>query len=268
MGIYYEPNGAGPYYDSDPDVIPVGEPVLVTQLYESGADPLTFDINTPSLYQILTYAGAGVWVNGPPAFGNYASGDYTAFELDGTMVAYNNATCYRDENGPLIGEKLESPSSRITIDMAEGAVVFSDTCTLADFVFINFPFNHDRVLASAFEPHLHWWKASPAIPNWLIQFRVQVNGAAKTTAWSTVPRLSEIFTYASGTINQISSFGNLAPPATDGLADILQVKLFRDTTNASGLFAGADPLTGNAIATILDVHINTNMLGSRQQYVK
>lgn len=268
MGYYYEPNGAGPFYDAESGVIPTGDPVLVTQVYDETEYPVSFNITTPSAFQLLYYQSSGVWFNGPPAFGNQTTGDYTAFENDGTMVAYQAARCYRDELGPLIGYKLESPSSHITYNLAEGSLTFDDACTLSDYVVIPYQLNHDRVSASAINPHMHWWKTSSNIPNWLIQYRWQVNGAAKETVWVPIARVAEIFAYSSGTLNQISTFGSISPPASEGVSSIVQIKLCRDTNNDSGLFAGTDPLVGDADVLQLDVHVLIDMLGSRTEFVK
>ena len=268
MGLYYEPNGAGPFYTDDEDYIPAGSNILTYQQLNTGELPMTFDINTPLANQLLFYTSGGVWVNRGPSFGNLGGGNYTAFENDGTMKAYGDATCHLDELGPLIGYKLESPASHITYNLAEGTVTYDDACTLSDYIVIPFQLNHDRVAGSQIGPHIHWWQTSANVPNWLIQYRWQVNGQAKTTAWSSLARLSDVYTYAAGTLNQISIFSNLSPPDPESLSMIVQIRLYRDTTNASGLFAGADPLVGDVDVMQLDVHKIVDMLGSRSTYAK
>jgi hypothetical protein len=44
--------------------------------------------------------------------------------------------------------------------------------------------------------------------------------------------------------------------------------LFRDTGNASGLFAGADPVAADVTIKYNDSHAKYNMLGSRDEIVK
>ena len=200
--------------------------------------------------------------------GDIAGGDYTEFEADGTMKATGDATAYRDEFGPLIGARLESPSSDIITDAAEGALVFKSTATLSDYVVMPVQINHDVVAGSTVYPHIHWWQISSNVPNWLIQYRWQVNGAAKTTSWTNVKYTTGAFTYTSGTLNQITAFGGLTPPGGTGVSAILQLRLLRDTTNASTLFAGADPQTGSVSAMSYDVHVQVDTLGSRSEYSK
>ena len=60
----------------------------------------------------------------------------------------------------------------------------------------------------------------------------------------------------------------IAPPSGAGLSDIVQFRLLRDCANASTLFSGTDPLTGNAAAVMFDLHFQTNSLGSDSEYTK
>lgn len=200
--------------------------------------------------------------------GDYSGGDYTEVEADGTIVNYGDATTYRDEYTALIGSKLESPSSHITQNTAEGSMTFDDTSTLSDYLVMVPQLNHDRLIGSDINIHIHWWQTSSNVPNWLVQYRWQQNGEAKVTSWTSVAYISNAFTYVSGTLNQISTFGTQSPGVDDGISSILQLRLLRDTNNDSGLFAGTDPLTGDVDAVSFDVHIECDMGGSHEWYVK
>ena len=90
---------------------------------------------------------------------------------------------------------------------------------------------------------------------------------AKTTAWTYVT-CSSVFTYTSGTILQICTFGDITPPVGYSISDVLQCKLFRDNNNDSTEFVGADSYTGDAQAVSFDVHIEVDACGSRSQYIK
>jgi hypothetical protein len=52
------------------------------------------------------------------------------------------------------------------------------------------------------------------------------------------------------------------------MSDILQLRLLRDNSNASGLFAGADPESADIEAASFDAHVEIDSFGSRQEYVK
>jgi hypothetical protein len=201
-------------------------------------------------------------------FGSKGQGNYADFEADGTLVFYGDSTAFRDEFGPLIGQNFTSPASDIVTDAAEGTIVFKDSCALADYVSMPVQINHDAKAMSDVYPHLHWWQTSANLPNWLIQYRWQQNGAAKVTTWTSVKYVSHAFTYVSGTLNQITAFGALSPPANTGVSVVLQLRLLRDTKNASTLFTGNDPLSGNVSAMFFDTHIEVDMLGSHGQYTK
>lgn len=228
--------------------------------------PLVVDTVAVKAY-ILDSTGAVAEIGVGP-FGDVAGGDYAEFQSDGSLVLYGEATAFRDEFGPLIGARLESPASKIVTNAAEGSLTFKDSATLVDYVVTPVQINHDAVTGAVVRPHVHWWQASSNIPNWLLQYRWQVNGTAKTTAWTNVKYVSHAFTYTSGTLNQITGFGALTPPVGAGVSTILQLRLLRDTANASTLFSGADPLTGDVEAVSFDVHIQVDMLGSRGEYSK
>lgn len=184
----------------------------------------------------------------------------------GHISLHGTATYFDDMLHALIGQRLESPSSDVVQTIAEGTVDFKKTATLADYVMMNVQLEHKRKNGAAIHSHLHWQQASATMPNWLIQYRYQRQGQAKTTAWTPLAWTVNAFVYSSGTLNQITEFGAIVPPAGDSASDILQVRLVRDTANASGLFAGADALDGTAAALSFDVHVECDRLGSNSEY--
>lgn len=199
-------------------------------------------------------------------FGDGGS-NYSQFEADGTLVAKGNATTYRDELGDI--SRLRTLGTGVSINDTEQTMDFTATANLSDYAWINFQINHDWESGSVIYPHIHWNQASNAIPNWLIRYRWQKNGSSKTTAWTDYKiNGNSAFTYVSGTLNQISYDSGITPPAGYSLSDILQIRLFRDTGNASGVFTGTDPYTGTVSVMSLDCHIKTDTLGSRTEYTK
>jgi len=201
--------------------------------------------------------------------GNILAGNYSEIEADGTYRASGTATCFRDELNDLIKTGTNNPSSHLVLDLTEGTLDFKDNCDLNDWALMNVQINHDWKLGSDVEPHIHWFQNANNIPNWLIQHRWQKQCGAKTTAWTSVKYTTNACTYSSGTINQITGFGTITPPVGYGqVSDIIQIRLLRDTANASTLFTGADPYTGDAEAVSFDVHIEVDTLGSRALYAK
>lgn len=196
--------------------------------------------------------------------------NYAEFEDDGTLAFYGDATTWRDELGPLLGQRLESPGSDIVQNLAEGTITFKSSARYpTDYVTYTLQINHDWLVQSACEFHVHWWQANAESANWLIGYRWQVNGQAKTAAWTLVPLTTQIFTYTAGTLNQISDGANtITPPAAAQLSDIFQVRLYRDYTNVSTLFGGAETSGLDIEAMSSDMHRRSNTLGSREEYEK
>ena len=146
---------------------------------------------------------------------------------------------------------------------------FGNNTILTDYVVMPVQINHDWLLGSDVAPHVHWEQTSSDVPNWLIQYRWQVQGDTKITAWTSAAWDSSAFTYSSGTLNQITGFPDITPPVGYGeVSDILQIRLIRDTANASGLFVGADPVATAVQASSFDIHYEVDSYGSRLLYSK
>jgi hypothetical protein len=204
-----------------------------------------------------------------PAFGDLVGGNYTQWEFDGTMEAVGNAKTWRDELGILIGSRLTSPSSDIVENVPEGTLTFKATARYpTDYVVKTYQLNHDWD-NGGIGYHIHWFQASSASANWLAAYRWQVNGQAKETAWTNIPMSTQAYVYSAGTLVQINAMAAyITPPATVTVSDFFQVKVYRDYTNASGLFAGAETNGLDIDALASDVHRQSNTIGSREEYVK
>lgn len=186
----------------------------------------------------------------------------------GVVTFEDTGTYWLDEKGQLSSAKIASPSSKVVQDSAESAYYFKDDATPSDYLWVNIQLNHDRKLTSKIYPHLHWWQTSATIPNWLVSYRWQIQGQVKTTDWSSVPWTTHAFEWTTGTLNQITSFTAITPPSGSGLSDILQIRIIRDTANASGLLAGSDGLAGNVYVNDFDIHKEIDTLGSNTEYSK
>lgn len=198
-----------------------------------------------------------------------SSTSYTEIQNDGSIILHGNARAFRDELYALIGQRLESPSSDIIQNNAEGTVTFKDSATLADYVTMTIQINHDWATGTNIEPHLHWFQSSATMPNWLIQYRWQINGQTKTTAWTTGIKQDNKFTYATGTtMVQITDFPSITPPANAYLSDMIQLRLLRDSDNDTAMFSGTDDALGDIDALQMDIHIEVDSLGSRLEYTK
>lgn len=145
---------------------------------------------------------------------------------------------------------------------------FLATANLDDYALLPFQLKHQVKAGSAIYPHVHWEQVQNQTPNWLMQYRWQRNGGAKTTAWTNYKCNTNAFTYVSGTLNQLSYGAAVPAPEGFGISDVVQLRLLRDSANASGLFTGADAYTATVAATSFDPHVEIDSIGSASEYVK
>lgn len=199
-------------------------------------------------------------------FGNVSAGNYSEFEADGTYIAKGDATTFDDLQGSILS--LKTVGIRVTVNDLENTLEYTALASLSDYAFDNYQVRHRWLIGSVVKPHIHWEQNQDAIPNFLIQYRWQVQGEAKTVGWTNYPLTGLAFTYVSGTLNQISGGAGITPPVGAGLSDVIELRIIRDNANASGVFAGADPYTGVVSLTFADIHIEEDTLGSRLEFVK
>ena len=156
--------------------------------------------------------------------GAITAGNYTDIEPDGTVEYVGDATTWRDELGPLVGQRLESPGSDIVRNLANVSITFKASARYpTDYITYSLQVNHDWLVQSDVEFHVHWEQASADNVNWLVEYRWQINGQAKTAAWTTLPLTSQIFAYSAGTLIQINDGStDITPPITAALSDIFQ----------------------------------------------
>jgi hypothetical protein len=192
--------------------------------------------------------------------------DYAEFEIDGTLVFYNAATYWHDLEGG--GAQLKTQGTGVSFNGTDNTLDFTTSANLSDYGFNNYQINHEWKAGSTIYPHIHWKQKQNNTPNWLIKYRWQRNGQAETTAWSNYKCNTNAFTYVSGTLMQISYGAGITPPANYGISDILEIQIFRDNTNASGVFSGTNNYTVTAGASSVDIHLECDTLGSRTQFTK
>jgi hypothetical protein len=201
-----------------------------------------------------------VVVNGTLQIGGAAS--YAEFESDGTLEFHGAATVWDDMLGAAVNLQQQGPG--VSTNLTENQVEFTTASNLSDYLIDSQQISHAWA-GTAVSPHLHAWQTTSAAPNWLLQYRWQKMGAAKTTAWTYLRCNVPAFTYpGSGTFHQLfSTPTEIAPPAGAGISDILQFRILRDNNNTSAQFTGADPVNATAAVSSFDTHIEKNTLGSR-----
>jgi hypothetical protein len=187
---------------------------------------------------------------------------------------YTKDTYFDDLQYQMVGQKLTSPSARISYGTNGDYIVFAKSCDYSDdWLTMVIQMSHRWKLGTAIYPHLHWVQTAAGMPNWLIGYRWNVNGAAtNAAAWSLIPHSANAYTYSAGSLNQITKFDKISPPVGAGLSDLVHIKIFRDVSNESTAFTGGaenDAATqDNAAASSFDVHFEIDQAGSDEEYTK
>jgi hypothetical protein len=181
-----------------------------------------------------------------------------------------SATCWRDSKFPFIGRNLDTSTGRLDFNYAECAIGMQDNCTVNDNQCIAMidQINHEWKIGSIIKPHLHWLQSSSDIPNMLLKYRMYDNGEQVPSTWTSVAISSNAFTYTSGTILQLSRFPDIDTSTLTGVSCFIDFKIYRDTDNSSGLFAGNDPLVGKTLLKEFDVHYEVDGFGSEDEINK
>lgn len=189
------------------------------------------------------------------------------FGATGTITLHGSATVYDDVTYDAIALQQTGPG--ISINNAEGTVNYTTAANQADYMYVNSQMPHARMNGAMIFPHIHFFQAENNIPNFALQYRWQLNGGTKTTAWTAIKCNTPAFTYASGTLNQIvHPVTGITPPVGDNVSDIVQFRVLRDTTNALGLTYAADPYTATVNVIQFDCHIEKDGWGSESEYTK
>lgn len=182
-----------------------------------------------------------------------------------TAVQHYTQDRYDDMTFPLIGEKVDETSGRLSFNFAQGTVEFASNARYPEEPVALFrQTKHSWKPGTVGMPHLHWLQKSADVPNWLLQVVTLRNGVAPDLASFYVPQ-THVFTYTSGSLNQITVFPQLNFSALKE-SDMVYCRLYRDTANASLEFAGADPLAGAASAYEFDIHMLYEKPGTVNEY--
>lgn len=224
---------------------------------------ITSVVNTPS-DQVVNRT-ANNTLTGTNKFGSETN--YSQFDTTGHQTMVGTARPWRDQLADALSLKVQG--SGISVDSTEATVVFATNADYpTDYCFTNIQLNHDKDLTASIYPHIHWFQAENNSPNFILEYRWQINGGAKVTSWTPLVCNTLAHTYSSGTIHQISYTAPIDVPVGTTLSDIIQFRIYRDTANDSTEFAGADPYTLAAHIMAFDVHFQINSLGSTDEYTK
>ena len=137
-------------------------------------------------------------------------------EADGTIKREGDATVWDDLVTSLIGSRLYSTAGKVNYNYAENAVEFQpggSISTEADVINFNYQHPHAAIVDGSLKLHIHWEQPNSTDREFTVRYRIQKNGQAKTTTWTTVVvaanATNNVFTYVSGTLNQITPLATI-----------------------------------------------------------
>lgn len=116
------------------------------------------------------------------------------------------------------------------------------------------------------EIHIHWDQAVNFLPNFCVEYRFVNIGAAFPALAGPVALTNNRAAFVAN-VHQVTDGVTVAGAALT-LSHMIEVRLYRDTANASGLFAGADPYAPDVTVKELDIHYRRDSFGSWQEYLK
>lgn len=181
---------------------------------------------------------------------------------DGTVVSRGEATCWNDITGSLIASQLNSTAGKLDYNWDENSITMQPGGNIgnpADRLMFCFQVPHGAKL-SEMRLHIHWEQYNTAVRTFRLDYRIQNNGLAKNTIWSSVTRSTgsgyEAFQYISGVLNQITRLAEIDLSNAD-LSSTVQFRLTR-----------TDATTGDIESTFVDAHIELDTAGSQTEYSK
>jgi hypothetical protein len=181
--------------------------------------------------------------------------DYGRMRLNGS-----GATQWNDVIGPLVGRQLNSTAGTVDYNWSNASITMSPNGSIAndnDCIIFMMQYPHAGVLPGTLNLHIHWEQPDATERIFTVQYAVEHNGLATDASWTTVASSSNdnsLFTYSSGTLNQITTLVDI--PVTQ-ISDLVKVRITRSDGN-----------TGDIEATFLDGHFEMDTLGSTREYYK
>lgn len=182
---------------------------------------------------------------------------------------------YNDLIQPLIAANLNTAAGKLVYNFPKKGVDIKDSTDITNDdhkIHFAYQITHDIKLNGIAHPHVHWFQNSAAVPNLWYRWRYWRNGQP-VGAWTSEKLADNIFTYTSGEIIQISRAMididfSLASGGQLNVSDFLDIEFTRDISNASGLFAGTDPVVGDVTIRAFDPHVQVDSNGSINEYNK
>ena len=180
----------------------------------------------------------------------YDSTPTKTFEIRDNGHYRTSGNSWKDMIMDLFGKRLFEIAGKVDYNYDENVIIFQasgDITNANDRVGGNQEINHEMKVGDniTFKPHLHWWQQvtsnTVVAHTWTCRYRLQRNGAAKTTSWTTITANSgaggdDIYDFtaqADGLYNQLTRFDDIT--VTCGVSDTLQFQITRSDANAGDI---------------------------------
>lgn len=203
--------------------------------------------------------------------GDISNGDSFEVEDDGTWVNNGDSTTWDEISQSFVGQNIYQNAGRIDYNYTDLTLDFNTNAR-----YPNEPAGivvqalHSRKPDSDIRPHIHWMQNSDNNPNILIEYRMYNDGEAPGS-WiqKALTSNDNIFPFEESGQQQITEFNLPEGHGVNlGLSFTIDVKIYRDSQNNSGLFTSADSYSGIWSAKYYDIHFEKDMNGSREEFVK
>ena len=197
--------------------------------------------------------------------------------VNGNTLFLSNHPQWDDLSGTPFSSGLSTVTGRLGFNYENGAAFMNANARYPEEpIVVPIQFKHAMVIGAGaeFHAHIHWIQEQSAFPNFLLAYKLTNYGTVVTketdfTNYTFLTTPSHKFTYpGSGAFAQITEIGADIDVSSATISASFDVVLFRDSANASGLFAGADPVATQVLVKYIDGHVKFNSVGSRQEYVK
>ena len=192
--------------------------------------------------------------DGTTRIGDDGGGNYTIIEPDGFLIFNGDAVVWEDLRFPATRIR-QGATQKPDFDTTNMGLLFpqNDVTEIAYIIGLT---SHKMKVSSGLFPHIHFVQDSADEPIFKIDYRWYKNGADPTGGFTTITSSTFIFTYTAGTIAQIVTFPEIDGSAIDTIANIIEIKLYRDD----------NVVTGNVLVKEFDMHYEIDTIGSRTEF--
>lgn len=165
--------------------------------------------------------------------------------------------------------QLYSPAGRITFDYTNGGLSFLVNARWNnEWALFTSQMPHSYAEGTTIYVHMHWDQALNAMPNWCAEIRF-TNIGGVFGAWTGPLALNANTVAFAANVHQVTGTITVNGAGLGlTLSHMIEIKLYRDSANASGLFAGADPYAAAALVKEMDCHYQVNSPGSWSEFLK